>query len=250
MRMMFRAGIAVILCVAAAGVVVVVLLDPKSSAPIERTIRWGSKHMPSFSPAPARTKRSNDRAPNESFPLFSSSGFENAGYPTAARYTGAIADRGSLPQVKAAIKGRAQRGIDELNKTLDSIPADSPDRPFLTFQIHATTALLLAYEGKFDDAAARTQLALEASAKIDVPPGLRANLTATPGGDPPAARRDRKLRRMHRAFELHLSDCRHGRAPAAVGIARGDQPFPGLPRPAARRSRRALAVEYCLHDLG
>ena len=95
----------------------------------------------------------------DAFPLFSSAGFETGGFAAACRYTPAIADRGSIDLVRAAVKVRAQRGIEDLNNRLRAMPATAPERPFLTFQMHATIGLLLMYEGKFDEAAGWTQTA-------------------------------------------------------------------------------------------
>jgi hypothetical protein len=119
--------------------------------------------------------------PADAFPLFSSKGFETAGFATAGAYTGTIADRASLSQVKAAVKGRAQRGIAELSSRLRSIAPGSSDRALASFQLHASIALLLMYEGKFEEAAASTQSALAESTEANVPPGLRANLEAMLG---------------------------------------------------------------------
>jgi hypothetical protein len=113
--------------------------------------------------------------------LFSARGFESAGFWAACRYTGTIADRGSLDQVRDAVRGRASRGIDELCSTLRSVAPDSAERPFVSFQIHATIALLLMYDGRFEEAATLTQLALDESTDAGVPPGLRANLVALLG---------------------------------------------------------------------
>ncbi len=46
------------------------------------------------------------------FPLFSAGGFETGGFGTANRFTGPIADRGSLAEVCKAIGTRAQRGVN------------------------------------------------------------------------------------------------------------------------------------------
>ncbi|HEX3447232.1 MAG TPA: hypothetical protein VHS97_03210, partial [Isosphaeraceae bacterium] len=113
--------------------------------------------------------------------MFSSAGFETGGFAAASRFTGPIADRGSLAQVKEAAQGRVRRGLDELNSALRSIPPDSPDRPFMTFQIHATMGLLSMYDGKFGEAAGWFDTALAESADNDVPPGLRANFEAMLG---------------------------------------------------------------------
>jgi FG-GAP-like repeat/ASPIC and UnbV len=178
MRRRLWVGAAGILCAAFALGGSIMLTDPQTSAAIDRAVRWGSHYIPSKSsgapPPPIHL-------PVDAFPLFSSKGFETAGFATAGAYTGAIADRASLAQVKAAVKGRAERGIAELSSRLRSIAPDSPDRALSSFQLHASMALLLMYEGKFDAAAISTQSALAESTEAKVPPGLRANLEALLG---------------------------------------------------------------------
>ena len=178
MRRLLRFGAAGILCAGMAVGGSILLTDTKTSAAIERTVGWSSHHI-RLKPSPRHQAAVPE--PVDSFPLFSSKGFETAGFATAARYTGAIEDRASLAQVRDAVKGRARRGIEDLTKKLASIAPDSPDRAILSFQAHTTIALLLMYEGKFDEAAARTQLALSESASTEVPSGLRANLEAMLG---------------------------------------------------------------------
>ena len=250
MRKMLRACIGGILCLAMAGGAAVVLVDPKGSAAIEGAVRWGWSRLPSFSagpksPHPGRTPRSGDP-----FPLFSTGGFENAGYPTASRYTGPIADRGSLEQIKAAMKGRGRRGIDELRSKLSSIPPDSADGPFLAFQIQATLALLSMYEGSFDEAALWTEKALAGSTSTGMPAGLRANLEALLGVI--------HLRRgeTENCLEcLGPSSCIFPIAADAVhqrpsGSREAIRHFRAVPRPAAGGPRRALAVERRPYDPG
>ena len=177
----FRAGLAGLLCVAAAGLGSLVLADPSKSARIEQTVKWVSSRLPSLSrssvaPRPQQTLPSVD-----SFPSFSSFGFETGGFAAACRFTGPIADRGSLEQVRVAVRGRVRRGFDELDSKLRSIPPNSPDGPFMTFQIHATMGLLYMYDGKFAEAADLFETALAESTDLGVPPGLRVNFEAMLG---------------------------------------------------------------------
>jgi FG-GAP-like repeat/ASPIC and UnbV len=181
MRTTLRAGLLVALCLVVAGVGALVIADPKNVATIDGAVRWGAGHMPSFSAGRASAQPEQRLERGDSFPLFSSVGFETGGFSAACRYTEAIADRGSIEMVAAAIKVRAQRGIDDLTTRLRSMPANAPDRLFLTFQMHATIGLLLMYDGRFDEAADWTERALAESKDIGLPPGLRANLEALVG---------------------------------------------------------------------
>jgi FG-GAP-like repeat/ASPIC and UnbV len=176
-----RASLAGFLCVVMAGLGSLVLADAKASARIEEAVRWISRRIPSFSTSATASRIKPNRPPIDSIPMFSSAGFETGGFAAACRFTGPIADRGSLAQVKEAAQGRVRRGLDELNSALRSIPPDSPDRPFMTFQIHATMGLLSMYDGKFGEAAGWFDTALAESADNGVPPGLRANFEAMLG---------------------------------------------------------------------
>jgi len=179
MRRMLGVGLGGIMCAASAVAAVAILTDPNYGAAIERMIKGASGRGSSVSaglpgPHPGETPLSEPP-----FPLFSTSGFENAGYPTACRYTGPIQDPSSLEQIREAIKGRAQRGKDELLAQLRAISPNSPDRSFRAFPIKGSLGLLSMYEGKFDEAAAWTDSALAGSAGM--PSGLRANLEALLG---------------------------------------------------------------------
>jgi len=176
---MLGAGLGGIFCAASAVAAVAILTDPNYGTAIERMIKGGSSRGSSVSADLPRPQPGATPPLEPPFPLFSTSGFENAGYPTACRYTGPIQDRSSLEQIREAIKGRAQRGKDELLSQLRSIPADSLDRSFRAFPIKGSLGLLSMYEGNFDDATAWTESALAGSAGM--PSGLRANLEALLG---------------------------------------------------------------------
>jgi FG-GAP-like repeat/ASPIC and UnbV len=181
MPTVFRAGFAGFLCAAAAGLGSLVLADAKTSARIEQAARWISRRIPSFQARSTVPRPQQSIPPIDAFPRFSSVGFETAGFAAACRFTGPIADRGSIDQVREAARGRVARGLDELNSALKSIPANSPDGPFTVFQIHATMGLLAMYEGKFTEAAQWFETAVAESRDIGVPPGLRANFEAMLG---------------------------------------------------------------------
>jgi FG-GAP-like repeat/ASPIC and UnbV len=178
MRSLPWVGLGAIGCVALAVGGSILLTDPQASATIDRAVRWGSRQIPS---RPSGGQHSPVPPSAGPFPLFSSRGFETAGFGTAGRYTGTIVDRGSLAQVRAAVKGRAERGIEDLSARLRSIAPDSPDSALLRFQLQASMALLLMYEGKFDEAAISTRSALAERTETQVPADLRANLEALLG---------------------------------------------------------------------
>ncbi len=174
----FRVGIGGIACVMMAAGTAILLADPRSSAAIDRAVKWTSRRMPVSSDDRKKVDVSASTPP---FPLFSADGFENAGFGAASGYTGPIEDRRSLEQVRHAIRGRAQRGLRDLTEALRSIAPDSPDRSLSSFRFQGSMALLHMYSGKFDEAAAAMEHALAEPVDSRVPPGLYANLEAMLG---------------------------------------------------------------------
>jgi tetratricopeptide (TPR) repeat protein len=114
-----------------------------------------------------------------SLPLFGSGGFESAGYGTAARFTGPIADRGSIEQLCAAYASRARRGIAEQTTELAAIPLDAPDPTLRRLRTQATIAFLHMYDGNFREAAEWIERALRDNP--EAPRELRANFEALLG---------------------------------------------------------------------
>ncbi len=178
MRSRLGLGLVGIVCLAAAAGGAVLLADPRSNAAIDLAVRWGSSHMPASS---SGASSANASASSDSFPLFSSEGFETAGFGTAGRYTGTIENSASLDQVRDAVRRRARRGIEDLSSRFQSLTPGSPDHANKAFQIHSTMAVLKMYDGKFEEAASLTELAITDGADIGLPPGLRANLEALLG---------------------------------------------------------------------
>ena len=113
------------------------------------------------------------------FPRFGAGGFETGGYSTAAQFTGPIADRGSIEQVRSAFATRGPRGIADRMAELETIPRDEPDPMLRRLRVQATIALLLMYEGRFAEAADWTERAIRENP--GAPPDLRANLEAMLG---------------------------------------------------------------------
>ncbi len=113
------------------------------------------------------------------FPRFGAGGFETGGYATAALFTGPIADRGSIEQLRAAYATRGRRGIADRLAELETIPRDAPDPMFRRLRVQATIVFLLMYEGRFAEAAEWTERAI--AENPGAPPELRANLEALLG---------------------------------------------------------------------
>jgi predicted amidohydrolase YtcJ len=179
MRTIVRIGLGAAACAAVSGVAAVVLTDPESAKATDRVLRRALSWNASRSSNQGHTPSEPRNSPEPPFPLFSTSGFENAGYPTACRFTGPIEDRSSIAQVREAIRTRAQRGADELRSKLRSIRPGSADGSILAFQIKSSLALLSMYAGRFDEAADRIAGAMAEGAPV--PRGLRANLEALLG---------------------------------------------------------------------
>ncbi len=75
------------------------------------------------------------------FPLFGAGGFETGGYGTASMFTGPVADRGSIEQVRAAFATRSRRGIADRLAELETIPEGAPDPMFRRLRAQATSGV-------------------------------------------------------------------------------------------------------------
>ena len=148
MNILRRARLIAGLCLAIAIVAVLALTGLARFAPFDRFMKGAVGGARSID---LGRKAENDVSSLD-FPLFSSQGFENAGYPTASRFTGLIEDSGSLKQVQDAIRSRARRGIEFLLAQLRAARAPGTERLERRFRIEATLGLLLMSEGKFEDA--------------------------------------------------------------------------------------------------
>ena len=121
------------------------------------------------------------RVLNPGYPLFSTVGFETAGFGTANKFTGPIADRGSIEQVCEAIGSRAKRGIDIFMNELRAIPRDDPSQLVRAVRAEGHLIYLLMYEGRFVEAAMWTERAIADAGRAGLPEGLQANLGALLG---------------------------------------------------------------------
>ena len=132
------------------------------------------------------------------------------GIGTAARFTGPIADRGSIEQVREAYRDPGRRGIADRLAELETIPRDAADPSFRRLRAQASIAFLMMYEGRFAEAAEWTERAIAGES------GRTARAAGQPRGDagrdPPAAGRDGELPGLPRPVELHLPDRGRGRA--------------------------------------
>jgi FG-GAP-like repeat/ASPIC and UnbV len=174
-----RVAIGGFLCLLVAGVGAITLADPENINWIEQAFRRAASRHLAESPGPEHSMTRGLPSSDPSFPLFSTSGFENGGYPTANRYTGPVQDRSSLEQLRRAIKARGQRGIDELSSKLSTLGHDLLDDPLLTFRIKSSLAVLSMYQGRFEEAASWTEQAI--GDRAPAPREFRTNLQALLG---------------------------------------------------------------------
>ena len=175
MRMVFRVGLVGFFCATVAASAVVALTTAKERAMVWRLfVRHPRTHSTGFerSRTPIRDRTTL------AMPLFSSGGFDLAGYPTACRFTGPIQDRGSLDQTRDAIRSRSQRGNAALRAQL-AMASGSPDAALRAFVARSGLADLAMYEGAFSDSAAWLEQALAEG--NGVPRDLLANHTALLG---------------------------------------------------------------------
>lgn len=131
--------------------------------------------------APRRARSSGDRSVGTApaFPPFGAGGFETGGYATAARFTGPIADRGSIEQVRKAFATRARRGLADQMAELERLPVATSDPTFSRLRVQGSIVFLLMYQGRFAEAAQWAERAI--SENPGAPPELRANLEALVG---------------------------------------------------------------------
>src|SRR5689334_22534378 len=125
MRGILRGGLVGASCIVLAVVATMALTAPRSTVTVSRL---RDRVPPGTVPAGPESSSSGDRAASDpSFPLFSDGGFENAGFPTACRFTGPIRDNGSIEETREAIRTRARRGIAELQGRLLGLSTRTPE---------------------------------------------------------------------------------------------------------------------------
>ncbi len=110
--------------------------------------------------------------------------FEDGGYETAIRYMAALRDPASLQELREAVRGRARRGLADLRARHDALAAKAeltPEQARERIGLEQSIGFLHMYEGRFREAGAWLEQALEASRKDPALDGPRRRLTAVLG---------------------------------------------------------------------
>ncbi len=182
MRLLIRALLAGLFCVAAAWGVVSWLAS-RDSVTGQRP-----RDRARFSQGATRTSRAGkevSRAPGEQeepaeFHVIREE-FEDGGFGAASPFTGPVRDPRSLQELREAIRGRGRRGIAALRVKYNGFRLDSPptrQQVIDRLKLQNSIGLLYMYEGKFTEAASWIEGVLRAP---DTPPSIRADLTAVMG---------------------------------------------------------------------
>ena len=189
MRMLYRILLVGCFCVVLAGLGLLTLSDPQMVKKLGviagdlwgRMPGWPSGWGVQRTTAVVTGSASPSLPQDFTFPPFTSNSFETAGFSTANRFTGPIKDRGSIEQVCAAIRTRADRGIESCLEELRSIPKGEAGQAFRTVRAEGTLIFLLMYQGKFNEAAEWTERAIADADAPGIPAGLQTNLRALLG---------------------------------------------------------------------
>jgi hypothetical protein len=157
---------------------VVLLTDPDPGGMITRPGRLGrwlsSWAAPTKPPGPARP------APSQRpVALFSDDWFDDSGFSLTTAFTEPVSDPTSLEQLRAVLAGRAERGIAQLQATLDRLEPTAPDALAHTARLNLIIGSLNMFEGQFDEAARRFELSLKAFP--EAPELIQANMQAMIG---------------------------------------------------------------------
>jgi len=126
----------------------------------------------------------NQVATKSRTPIIEPSLFEDGGIGIAMRFTGAIRDPNSLRELRDSIEGRGRLALEVLKADLNAIKLDEKSTQsdaVRVVNLHKDIALVQMYEGKFADAAASLDKALEVGQKAGIPPSFRDDLTAIRG---------------------------------------------------------------------
>jgi tetratricopeptide (TPR) repeat protein len=110
--------------------------------------------------------------------------FEDGGFSAAFRFQAPIRDLGSLDELREAVRGRGRRGISALKGQYDQLRLDSPptrEQALKKVSMEKAIGFLYMYEGKFPDATAWLEKALESSQASEVPAAAREQLIALLG---------------------------------------------------------------------
>jgi hypothetical protein len=175
MRGVLRVGLVGLAIVATALLVVATLTNPGLAGASLRAIL---RLAPGVASRPGR-------APDESsqrFALVSARFLDDSGYQLAGALTPAIEDQGSLEQVRAAVRVRAESGRSTLLgqlARLDAMPVDRTGHDLRRATLQAKIGMLFMYEGRFQDASRWLEKA--ATENPGLPANLKANLVALRG---------------------------------------------------------------------
>jgi FG-GAP-like repeat/ASPIC and UnbV len=110
--------------------------------------------------------------------------FEDGGYDTAVRFMAPIKDLGSLSELRAAVGGRGPRALAALEGEYAQIklePEPSREQVLKKVQLEQSVAFVHMYDGRFREASAWLEKALETSRSALVPPKVRSRIMAVLG---------------------------------------------------------------------
>jgi hypothetical protein len=175
MRVVVRVGLVGLAIVTIAGGVVATLVNPA-------LIDAGRKALARLDPRAAPKPGRSGEDPPPRVALVSARFLDDSGYQLAGELTPKIEDRGSLPQVRSAVRVRAERGrstlLGQLGR-LEALPAGREGYDLRRATLQAKIGMLFMYEGRFEDASRWLEKA--ATENPGIPADLTANLVALRG---------------------------------------------------------------------
>ncbi len=187
MRHLIRIALVGLLCVGVAAGAVVVLMHPELLAwggPRGRTRPGPRAATRPDSGGRGAAEKSGPRADEPLvFDLFRDK-FEDGGYQTAAHFAAPIRDPASLQELRESVRGRARRALSDLKARYERRrlePRAGLDQRLEWITLQQRIGFLYMYEGKFREAAAWLEQALEAARDPSVPPIARLRLMAVLG---------------------------------------------------------------------
>ena len=109
---------------------------------------------------------------------------EDGGYSSALQSTGTVHDPASLVELREAIRARGPSGFARIRQELDALPSGSlspMEQVVREGQLRKQLGLMFMYEGRFAEASASFEKALEVGRRVGIPPRARAEMTALIG---------------------------------------------------------------------
>jgi hypothetical protein len=185
MRSLVRIFFFSLFCVVvAAGIVVWVLdLSPWSASEADRNVHHQTRESRAGRNTQSDTTVQPDQGEKRVYDLVLIA-FEDGGYATAAQYMAPIRDPSSLQELREAIRGRGRRGLSILRPKYEKLHLDAPPTPKQLEEkmgLEEAIGFLHMYEGKFLEAAAWLQKALESGKGAEVPASEHNRLLAVLG---------------------------------------------------------------------